>query len=83
MNLIEVVKEALKKDETIHFIRRKSWEDKEKVVRFEHNYKDKDCMYPLLYIVMPHGSYVYALLVDDLLADDWEIYEDEKTFDVV
>ena len=83
MNLIEVVKEALKKYEPIHFIRRKSWEDEEKVVRFEHNYKDKDCMYPLLYIVMPHGSYVYALLVDDLLAYDWEIYEDEKTFDVV
>ena len=37
MNLIEVVKEALKKDETIHFIRRKSWEDKEYVVRFVHN----------------------------------------------
>ena len=52
-------------------------------MRFEHNYKDKDCKYPLLYIVMPHGSYVYALLVDDLLTDDWEIYEDEKTFDVV
>ena len=83
MNLIKVVKEALKKDETIHFIRRKSWEDEEKIVRFEHNYKDKECMYPLLYIVMPHGSYVYALLVDDLLAYDWEIYEDEKTFDVV
>ena len=83
MNLIEVVKEALKKNETIHFIHRKSWEDKENVVRFEHNYKDKDCMYPLLYIVMPHGSYVYALFVDDLLADDWEIYEDEKTSDVV
>ena len=83
MNLIEVVKEALKKDERIHFIRRKGWEDEEKVVRFEHNYKDKDCMYPLLYIVMPHGSYVYALLVDDLLAYDWEIYENEKTFDVV
>lgn len=83
MNLIEVVKEALKKDELIHLIRRKSWDDEEKVVRFEHNYKDKDCKYPLLYIVMPHGSYVYALFVDDLLADDWEIYEDEKTFDVV
>lgn len=83
MNLIEVVKEALKKDETIHFIRRKSWEDKENVVRFEHNYKDKDCMYPLLYIVMPYGSCVYAPLIEELLADDWEIYEDEKTSDVV
>ena len=83
MNLIEVVKEALKKDERIHFIRRKSWEDKEYVVRFVHNYKDKDCMYPLLYIVTPHGSCVFAPLIDELLADDWEIYEDEKTSDVV
>ena len=83
MNLIEVVKEALKKDEVIHSIRRKSWEDKENIVRFEHNYKDKDCMYPLLYIVMPYGSCVYAPLIEELLADDWEIYEDEKTSDVV
>ena len=84
MNLIEVVKEALKKkDEVIHCIRRKSWEDKESVVRFVHNYKDKDCMYPLLYIVKPYGSCVYAPLIEELLADDWEIYEDEKTFDVV
>ena len=83
MNLIEVVKEALKKDERIHFIRRKGWEDEEKVVRFEHNYKDRSCMYPLLYIVTPRCSYVYAPLVDELLADDWEIYEDEKTSDVV
>jgi hypothetical protein len=83
MNLIEVVKEALKNDEVIHCIRRKSWEDEEKVVRFEHNYKDKDCMYPLLYIVMPYGSCVYAPLIEELLADDWEIYEDEKTSDVV
>ena len=83
MNLIEVVKEALKKDEPIHFIRRKSWEDKEYVVKFVHNYKDKDCMYPLLYIDTPHGSCVFAPLIDELLADDWEIYEDEKTFDVV
>ena len=83
MNLIEVVKEALKKDETIHFIRRKSWEDKESDVRFVHNYKDKDCKYPLLYIVTPRGSCVFAPLIDELLADDWEIYEDEKTSDVV
>lgn len=79
MNLIEVVKEALKKDEMIHFIRRKCWEDKERVVRFVHNYKDKDCMYPLLYIVEPFGSYVYATLIDELLADDWEIYEDSAS----
>ena len=74
MNLIEVVKEALKKDETIHFIRRKSWEDKESVVRFVRNYKDKDCKHPGLYIVTPLGPYVYAPLIDELLADDWEMY---------
>ena len=83
MNLIKVVKEALKKDELIHFIRRKSWKDKEDVVRFEHNYKDRSCMYPFLYIVTPRCSYVYAPLIEELLADDWEIYEDEKTSDVV
>ena len=83
MNLIEVVKEALKRDEVIHFIRRSSWEDKESVVRFVHNYKDEDCMYPLLYIVTPLGSYVFAPLIDELLADDWEIYEDEECAYVV
>lgn len=83
MNLIEVVKEALKKDETIHFIRRKSWEDKEYVVRFVHNYKDMDCKNPGLYIVTPLGSCVFAPLIEELLADDWEIYEDEKTSNVL
>lgn len=83
MNLIEVVKEALKKDELIHFIRRSSWEDKESVVRFVHNYKDEDCMNPGLYIFTPLGSYVYAPLIDELLADDWEIYENEECAYVV
>ena len=84
MNLIEVVKEALKRnDEKIHFIRRESWEDKESVVRFVHNYKDEDCKYPLLYIVTPLGSYVFAPLIDELLAEDWEIYEDEECAYVV
>lgn len=83
MNLIEVVKEALKRDEMIHFIRRESWEDKESVVRFVHNYKDKDCKYPLFYIVTPLGSYVFAPLIDELLAEDWEIYKNEECSYVV